>query len=109
MPLRMTPSLRMGASRVVVLDDDPTGTQCASNVDVALDPRASTLAAFHQRVIYVLTNTRAVEARPAKRIVRGVYSAFVARHDAPTVFLLRGDSTLRGHAAVEMRALGLQD
>jgi hypothetical protein len=38
--------------------------------------------------------------------VRGVHSAFLSGGDAPAVLVLRGESTLRGHVAVEMRALG---
>lgn len=92
--------------RVVVLDDDPTGTQCASGVPVALDPRPAALAGLDGRALYILTNTRAVDARSAARIVHGVRSAFEARH-GQTVMVLRGDSTLRGHVAAEMEALGL--
>ncbi|MGH3256241.1 MAG: four-carbon acid sugar kinase family protein [Streptosporangiaceae bacterium] len=94
------------SARVVVLDDDPTGTQCASGVLVAVDPDPAALTGLDGRALYVLTNTRAVDARSAARIVRGVRSAFEARA-GETVMVLRGDSTLRGHVAVEMEALGL--
>jgi uncharacterized protein YgbK (DUF1537 family) len=92
--------------RVVVLDDDPTGTQCAADVTVALDLDPAALAAHDDRSLYVLTNTRAVNAVEARRIVREVRRACSARHPA-TSFVLRGDSTLRGHVKVEMAALGL--
>jgi uncharacterized protein YgbK (DUF1537 family) len=94
------------SERVVVLDDDPTGTQCASGVPVALDPGPAALAGLDSRALYVLTNTRAVDARRAARIVHGVRSAFESRA-GETVMVLRGDSTLRGHVAAEMEALGL--
>lgn len=99
------------SARVIILDDDPTGTQCASGVPVALDPRPAALArldgrAWRQgRALYVLTNTRAVDAGQAARIVHGVRAAFEAHGD--TVMVLRGDSTLRGHVAKEMEALDL--
>lgn len=94
-------------ARVVVLDDDPTGTQCASAVTVALDPHPAALAAFDDTALYVLTNTRAMNAPAAAATVRGVMAGFAGRTDLPAVFVLRGDSTLRGHIATEMHELGL--
>jgi len=99
------------SARVIVLDDDPTGTQCASGVPVALDPRQDALTrldgrARDGRALYVLTNTRAVEAQDAARIVRGVRTAFEGAA-GDTILVLRGDSTLRGHIAAEMNALDL--
>lgn len=94
-------------ARVVVLDDDPTGTQCASAVTVALDPHPAALAAFDDAALYVLTNTRAMNAQAAAATVRGVMAGFAGRTDLPAVFVLRGDSTLRGHIATEMHELGL--
>lgn len=93
--------------RVVVLDDDPTGTQCTSGVRVALNPDPVALAAFDDAVLYVLTNTRAMDADAAAATVRSVHEEFQARTDLPAVFVLRGDSTLRGHIAPEMHELGL--
>jgi len=99
------------SARVIVLDDDPTGTQCASGVPVALDPRPDALARLdgpsrNARALYVLTNTRAVDARQAARIVRGVRASFQGG-GGDTTLVLRGDSTLRGHVAAEMNALDL--
>jgi uncharacterized protein YgbK (DUF1537 family) len=91
-------------SRVVILDDDPTGTQCAADVTVALDPASPDLAAIPDQSLYVLTNTRAVGARQAAAIVAGVRDAFAGQHAR---LVLRGDSTLRGHIAAEMNALRL--
>lgn len=93
-------------TRVVVLDDDPTGTQCAADVTVALDLDPAALAAHDDKSLYVLTNTRAVKAVDAERIVHEVREACTARHPE-TSFVLRGDSTLRGHVQIEMAALGL--
>lgn len=103
----MTPALGAAMkARVIVLDDDPTGTQCASDVRVALDPDPAVLAGIEDAALYVLTNTRAVDARTAAAIVRGARSAFGAVDEKPAI-ILRGDSTLRGHVAAEMEALGL--
>lgn len=108
---RVGPAGAAGAP-VIVLDDDPTGTQCAADVAVALDPAPGAVASvFGDHVLgggalYVLTNTRAVDARAATDIVRGVRAAALARHPG-TALVLRGDSTLRGHVAAEMAALDL--
>ena len=95
------------APRVVVLDDDPTGTQTVSAVDIVLRPTRGRLEAFFRsdaRALYVLTNTRALE-RPAAvehlgRIRDEVDRAAhrIGRRWTP---VLRGDSTLRGHVFAE--------
>jgi uncharacterized protein YgbK (DUF1537 family) len=93
-------------TRVVILDDDPTGTQCASGVTVALDPDPRVLTGIPDPCFYVLTNSRAVSAQTAATIVGGIHAAFAG---TGTLLVLRGDSTLRGHIAAEMNALGLTD
>ncbi len=51
------------AARIVVLDDDPTGTQTVADLPVVLSPDAATLsavAAAWSGPVWVLTNTRAL-------------------------------------------------
>lgn len=93
--------------RVVVLDDDPTGTQCVADVVVALDPRREALKAFEDQALYVLTNTRSLSDAQTRSVVAGVRDEFLARQDLPPLFVARGDSTLRGRVAAEMQTLGL--
>lgn len=92
--------------KTVVLDDDPTGTQSASNVRVLLvsDADLLTEALRTEDSVYVQTNTRAIDEASAVALVRQV------REDALTAgsrlgeeiqFVLRGDSTLRGHVFAE--------
>lgn len=85
----------------VVLDDDPTGTQSARDVPVLLDPEAElTQVPGADDAVYVLTNTRAMEEDEAVVLLRRVR----ARIDATGVraeYVLRGDSTLRGHVFAE--------
>lgn len=92
--------------KVVVLDDDPTGTQCVADIDVLLRPDPARLTGFLRgpdRALYVLTNTRALEAAQAAAMVTRIRKVC-----GPDVCLvLRGDSTLRGHVLPEMRAAGL--
>ncbi|GGM36443.1 hypothetical protein GCM10007977_042330 [Dactylosporangium sucinum] len=92
---------------LLVLDDDPTGTQCVAEVNVLLDPRdtsALRAAAATDAMTVVLTNTR---ARPAgdvppllSRLVRTAADA-ARSHGRDLRVLLRGDSTLRGHYRLE--------
>jgi uncharacterized protein YgbK (DUF1537 family) len=95
--------------RVLVLDDDPTGSQAAADVAVLLDPGDASLNTFlggPERAAYVVTNTRSVDEAAARELIGQVRRA-TREHDVALV--LRGDSTLRGHVFAEMDALGGPD
>ncbi|MCR2794007.1 hypothetical protein NQ156_13110 [Microbacterium sp. zg.Y625] len=92
--------------KTVVLDDDPTGTQSASGVDVLLDIDADGIrsALAEADSVYVQTNSRAIDEDAAVALVREVRDAAVAAAAAlgeEMQFVLRGDSTLRGHVFAE--------
>src|SRR4051794_37515053 len=88
---------------LVVLDDDPTGTQAAAGVDVLLDWQAP-LAFDPRHAVHVLTNARALDARGARATVEA--AARAARRRWPDArAVLRGDSTLRGHVTEEYDAV----
>jgi len=96
---------------VVVLDDDPTGTQSVSDLPVLTQWE---VADFHWALdqgasaIYVLTNTRSLD--PAEAAVRNrevVVAALVAAEGRPIVFASRSDSTLRGHYPLETDVIAL--
>jgi uncharacterized protein YgbK (DUF1537 family) len=101
------------AGRVVILDDDPTGSQCAAGIQILLRPGTpdfpGRLRASGPAPVFVLTNTRALEPEQAARTVTAVREA-CAGLPGPgrPVCVLRGDSTLRGHIGTEMSALGLE-
>jgi uncharacterized protein YgbK (DUF1537 family) len=100
--------------KTVVLDDDPTGTQSASNVRVLLVSDADLLeeALRDAPSVYVQTNTRAVDEPTAVDFVRRVRDdAFEAgrRLGEDVQFVLRGDSTLRGHVFAETEQFLLHD
>jgi uncharacterized protein YgbK (DUF1537 family) len=90
------------AHTLVVLDDDPTGTQTVSGVPIVTTADAGDLQwAVDQQGngFFVLTNTRSVgEAEAAARNVR-VLAALPT--DAPISLVSRSDSTLRGHYPLE--------
>ena len=97
--------------RVVVLDDDPTGTQSVSGVpaitawgpmDVRWALTRSTTATF------VSTNSRSLPADAAATVTSEVVDVFMAQADDLQLevdFLSRGDSTLRGHFHEETAAI----
>lgn len=97
--------------KIMILDDDPTGTQSASGVTVMLRWTAEAIA-DELRVadaVYLLTNTRAVDEQSAVSLVRGIVADARRAEELigePIRFVLRGDSTLRGHVFAESEAAG---
>jgi uncharacterized protein YgbK (DUF1537 family) len=92
--------------KIVVLDDDPTGTQSATGVTVLLDSSADILteALRDNDSVYVQTNSRAISEADAVALVSRVRSDALeaaARLQDEVRFVLRGDSTLRGHVFAE--------
>ena len=98
-------------ARVVVLDDDPTGSQTASGVRVLLRPDLEATRRWIQtseRAVYVVTNTRAMSEQRAVAVLSEYLAglaAMSAEERTPTKVVLRGDSTLRGHVCAEIGCL----
>ncbi|MGH8020930.1 MAG: four-carbon acid sugar kinase family protein [Opitutaceae bacterium] len=92
---------------VVVLDDDPTGTQTVHGVTVLTDWSIDTLQcefALCSRVFFILTNSRALSEPDARRLTRSLAenlrdAARLAQREF--VVISRSDSTLRGHFPAE--------
>ena len=111
---RMREAVRESCRKLVVLDDDPTGTQTVYGVPVLTTWRPEELAREFTNDLpcfCLLTNTRAFPAGEAVRvnqeIVRNLTVAAMrlpGRNDL--VVVSRSDSTLRGHFPVETDALG---
>lgn len=97
--------------KVVVLDDDPTGTQTVHGVPVLTVWDTDTLAAelaTATPAFFVLTNTRALPASEAVRINQeiGVNLRAASKETGRSfVVVSRSDSTLRGHFPQETDAL----
>ncbi len=104
----------LGASRVkaVVLDDDPTGTQTVHGIDVLADWSVPSLAAALADpgpCFFVLTNSRSMPASRASAVNREIAANLLeasALAKREFVVVSRSDSTLRGHFAEELAALG---
>ncbi|MEV7664063.1 four-carbon acid sugar kinase family protein [Paenarthrobacter sp. NPDC089316] len=99
---------------LVVLDDDPTGTQSVADLAVLTrwDVEDFAWAFSHIRdnetkpAVYVLTNTRSLDPTEAaarnEEIVRNALAAAALSGDGLRVgFVSRSDSTLRGHYPLE--------
>lgn len=92
---------------LVVLDDDPTGTQSVADLPVLTDGTLEALTWALQQgapAVYVLTNSRSLDPDEAERInVRVARAAFeAAATTGRTIDLVsRSDSTLRGHFPLE--------
>lgn len=103
--------LRETNQKVVVLDDDPTGTQTVHDTIVLTEWTAPALVRELESadpVCYILTNSRSVSAAEAialnREIARNLRSAALAT-GRPYTVISRSDSTLRGHFPAETDAL----
>ncbi|PRY54956.1 four-carbon acid sugar kinase family protein [Glycomyces artemisiae] len=96
---------------LVVLDDDPTGTQSVAGLPVLTAWEAADLdwaLATGAPAVYVLTNTRSLapaEAAQRNREVVAVALAAAGRAGKRLTFVSRSDSTLRGHFPLETDVL----
>jgi uncharacterized protein YgbK (DUF1537 family) len=119
-PLRVVPrasraisqEFSKSASRLVVVDDDPTGSQGVRDVMVLTrwehDDLFDALVRDASRTTFVLTNTRSLSSSDARRINEelGARLATIAHQASLDIRIVsRGDSTLRGHFPAETDAL----
>lgn len=95
---------------LVVLDDDPTGTQTCHDIDVLTVWDIPTLEEQFKRDssgFFILTNSRALPSDKAKELIITICNNLkAASQSTDTAFeiVLRGDSTLRGHLPEEPEA-----
>ncbi|MGB3310376.1 MAG: four-carbon acid sugar kinase family protein [Nodosilinea sp.] len=102
----------MAQPKIIVLDDDPTGSQTVHSCLLLMQWDVETLCQGLQDaapIFFVLTNTRALTATAAEAVTREVCQnlkqaiALVGIQDFLVVS--RSDSTLRGHYPVETDAI----
>src|SRR5512139_227342 len=97
--------------KVVVLDDDPTGTQTVNNTPVLTEWSVEALQAELQSdfpVFYILTNSRSLTLHAARALNTDIGRNLVEarkRVNRDFVVVSRSDSTLRGHFPGEVEAL----
>jgi uncharacterized protein YgbK (DUF1537 family) len=97
--------------KIVVLDDDPTGTQTVHSVPVLTEWTVSALCAEFANdlpAFFVLTNSRSLSLADAQALNRAV-GAHLRQAAQQTgrefTVISRSDSTLRGHFPGEVQAL----
>src|SRR4030067_1015399 len=97
----------MAQTKIIVLDDDPTGSQtvhgCLLLTRWDIAPPKETLA-DSAPLFFLLTHTRGGAAERASAVTREVcrnLKQVLAGEDIHPVFVSRSDSTLRGHYPVE--------
>jgi len=104
-----TVAQRVAASRrvLIVLDDDPTGTQSVADLPVLTGWAVQDLIWALQEekpAVYVMTNSRSLDAREAAIRNREIVTASLEasrQSGIPVDFVSRSDSTLRGHFPLE--------
>lgn len=93
--------------KIIVLDDDPTGSQTVHSCLLLTrwDVPTLKLGLYDASpIFFVLTNTRGMGADEAAKVTREVchnLKKALAGYDRPVLFVSRSDSTLRGHYPVE--------
>jgi uncharacterized protein YgbK (DUF1537 family) len=93
--------------KIIVLDDDPTGSQTVHGCLLLTRWDIATLKLGLQDaspLMFVLTNTRGMSAAQATEVTREAchnLKQAMAGFNPPALFVSRSDSTLRGHYPVE--------
>ena len=98
--------------KIIVLDDDPTGSQTVHSCLLLLHWDVETLRlglADEAPIFFVLTNTRSLPADQAlattQEACQNLKAAIAAEHISDFLIVSRSDSTLRGHYPVETDAI----
>jgi uncharacterized protein YgbK (DUF1537 family) len=93
--------------KIIVLDDDPTGSQTVHSCLLLTRWDVATLKAAladSAPLFFILTNTRGMDAAHAAAVTREVCDNLkraLTDYRGPVLFVSRSDSTLRGHYPVE--------
>ena len=106
--LEIRHSLDDPASRVLVLDDDPTGIQTMQNIEILTtwEPDLVDRTLREQpRILYLLTNSRALDEAAAVKLTASVVAILRSAAQKNQIRfspISRSDSTLRGHYPAEL-------
>ncbi|MEB3207879.1 MAG: four-carbon acid sugar kinase family protein [Synechococcus sp.] len=101
--------------KIIVLDDDPTGSQTVHSCPLLLRWDGASLAAGLEHpspLLFLLANTRALAAAAAAERVREICRALAAALPVAGLerwwLVSRGDSTLRGHFPLEVDVISAE-
>ncbi|NND33258.1 MAG: hypothetical protein HKN76_11765 [Saprospiraceae bacterium] len=96
---------------IIVLDDDPTGTQTVYDTPVLTKWSTSIIAAELEKdtkLFFILTNSRSRTSKDAEKLAFEIGDNIRVATEGtinPVLVISRSDSTLRGHYPVEVNAL----
>ncbi|AFZ13019.1 type III effector Hrp-dependent outer protein [Crinalium epipsammum PCC 9333] len=106
--LSVSPGKMASKPKIIVLDDDPTGSQTVHSCLLLTQWDVDTLSLGlndDSPIFFVLTNTRALTLEKAAEVMREVCrnlkSAIASTNTQDFLIVSRSDSTLRGHYPVE--------
>ena len=104
-------AVNLSATKLVILDDDPTGTQTVHNIPVLTTWSAMALERELKTTgpgFFILTNSRSLDAKAAESLAREIGTNLkkaISVTGASVEIVSRSDSTLRGHYPGEVAAL----
>lgn len=100
------------AHKIIVLDDDPTGSQTVHSCPLLLRWDVASLVqglGDHSPYLFILSNSRSLDGTAAaarnREIAENLVSALEQAGNPPYLLVSRSDSTLRGHFPVETDVL----
>src|SRR5207244_10282956 len=99
--------------KLVVIDDDPTGTQTVHDIELftTWDRQMLTEALRNEpRLFYLLTNSRSMPESDAVKLNHETAQQLAAASEETKIGFVvasRSDSTLRGHYPAEIQALAI--
>lgn len=97
--------------KIIVLDDDPTGTQTVHNISIFTDWGVQSIEDGFKEdspLFYILTNSRALTEKETKNIHTEIatnISIVAKKLNKQFIIISRSDSTLRGHYPLETTVL----
>ncbi|MCZ2258545.1 hydroxyacid dehydrogenase [Sporosarcina sp. G11-34] len=95
------------STKIIVLDDDPTGVQTVHGVPVFTDWDMDTIEEVFKedrQLVFILTNSRAFSVSETTQVHKDIAQRIAQvseRLGQPFLLVSRGDSTLRGHYPLE--------
>lgn len=103
--------IEQNSKTLIVLDDDPTGTQTVHDIEVLTEWNVDSLVEqFNKRpkCFFILTNSRSLDSEKASKLIAEICAnlatAAKSVENMDYTVVLRGDSTLRGHFPEEADA-----
>ncbi|MGB3151509.1 MAG: four-carbon acid sugar kinase family protein, partial [Maribacter sp.] len=97
---------------IVILDDDPTGTQTVQNIPVVTKWSEAVLEKelVESPIFFILTNSRSLQKEEAKVLAFTIgqrLQKIALKYHKNLLLISRSDSTLRGHYPSEVDALSI--